>query len=616
VCSAVTFILLLTSILVLAFNIQRVKASGTVYIRADGSIDPPTAPIFSVDNVTYILTGNITDDACGIVVERDNIVVDGAGYTIQGSGVYGSIGIDLSGRSNVTVKNTSIKYHGWGIYLFGSFNNDISRNNVGMLNENGIMLFSSSGNSISENNITQNIPGAGIKFSDSSNNSIVGNNITYNQYGVYFSSGSSGNCISENKFSDNGLFVDGSYETFVENNTVNGKPLVYLEEVSDRTIYDAGQVVLVRCENIRIEGLNLSGIDDGIELWETCNSTIFGNNITRCKWYAIRLESSSNYNSISGNNIGEYNYFGIRLSSSLGNIISGNNITNHNTYGIELDGCLDNIISGNNVTNNFRAISVWGESPNNKIFHNNFVNNDKQVFFFTPDCAAVWDDNYPSGGNYWGDYAGTDFLIGPYQNETGSDGIGDTPYVIDATYIDQYPLTKSYSPHDIGLRLSFSKTVVAKGYNITVSIDATVLNYDMQTQTSNFSYAMPGIMLSEELTVPSRNSTNFNFQLNTGNFSYGYYYVQISVSPIQNETDLSDNNLTRYIRIVIPGDTSSVDLGVPDGTVNMTDIQYLILLFNSKPNSVNWKPNADINNDGTVNMRDIMLAILHFNQHE
>jgi len=38
--------------LALAFNIQPVKASGSIYIRADGSIDPPTAPIFTMDNVT------------------------------------------------------------------------------------------------------------------------------------------------------------------------------------------------------------------------------------------------------------------------------------------------------------------------------------------------------------------------------------------------------------------------------------------------------------------------------------------------------------------------------------------------------------------------------------
>ncbi len=35
---------------------------------------------------------------------------------------------------------------------------------------------------------------------------------------------------------------------------------------------------------------------------------------------------------------------------------------------------------------------------------------------------------------------------GQYQNETGSDGIGDTPYVIDANNQDNHPLMRPASP--------------------------------------------------------------------------------------------------------------------------------------------------------------------------
>jgi len=57
-----------------------------------------------------------------------------------------------------------------------------------------------------------------------------------------------------------------------------------------------------------------------------------------------------------------------------------------------------------------------------------------------------WDDGYPSGGNYWSDYKGTDLYSGPYQNETGSDGIGDTPYVIYGDNVDHYPLMNPWGP--------------------------------------------------------------------------------------------------------------------------------------------------------------------------
>jgi len=48
-----------------------------------------------------------------------------------------------------------------------------------------------------------------------------------------------------------------------------------------------------------------------------------------------------------------------------------------------------------------------------------------------------WDDGYASGGNYWSDYNGTD---------TNYDGIGETPYEVDANNTDRYPLVRPYTP--------------------------------------------------------------------------------------------------------------------------------------------------------------------------
>lgn len=58
--------------------------------------------------------------------------------------------------------------------------------------------------------------------------------------------------------------------------------------------------------------------------------------------------------------------------------------------------------------------------------------------------CQLLDDGYPSGGNYWSDYSGVDEKSGPNQDLSGSDGIGDTPYVIDENNTDHYPLINFY----------------------------------------------------------------------------------------------------------------------------------------------------------------------------
>jgi parallel beta-helix repeat protein len=188
--------------------------------------------------------------------------------------------------------------------------------------------------------------------------------------------------------------------------------------VSNNTVDDAGQVILVRCENIRVGGLNLSRTDTGIILYETNNSSISGNNIANDRG-------------------------GIRLFSSSNNSISGNNITANNWCGIELFSSSNISISGNNITNNENGI--WLQfSSNNKIYHNNFVNNTPQVY--SDWSINTFDNGFPSGGNYWNDCNGTDLYRGTCQNETGNDGLGDTPYVIDTDNKDRYPLMTNWTP--------------------------------------------------------------------------------------------------------------------------------------------------------------------------
>jgi hypothetical protein len=56
---AVLLILLAFGLVVSALRIRPVEAIGNIYIRADGSVDPPTVPLTTADNVPYTFTDDI-----------------------------------------------------------------------------------------------------------------------------------------------------------------------------------------------------------------------------------------------------------------------------------------------------------------------------------------------------------------------------------------------------------------------------------------------------------------------------------------------------------------------------------------------------------------------------
>jgi parallel beta-helix repeat protein len=238
---ALVAILCLFSVSSITGLIQTVKADGgTITINADGSITPSSAPITTVDNSTYTFTANIINES--IVVQRDNIVLDGAGFTIQGDGTGN--GIDLSDRNNITNENTNIENFQYGTYLENSSNNTISENNITANTYDGIYLYSSSNNSLSGNNITgNNIVGnsTGIVLESSSNNNNVnGNSVTSNRVGILFDS-SSNNRLSGNNITNN---YDGMYLYSSSNNSLSGNNIaasgfegIYLGSSSNNAIY-------------------------------------------------------------------------------------------------------------------------------------------------------------------------------------------------------------------------------------------------------------------------------------------------------------------------------------------------------------------------------------------
>ena len=129
------------------------------------------------------------------------------------------------------------------------------------------------------------------------------------------------------------------------------------------------------------------------------------------------------------------------------------NIIAHNQQGILLYYSNNITVCGNIIKDSYAGVTSGKgiylfHAHNNTIYHNNFINNTKGVLTYYS-YNNTWNNNYLIGGNYWSDYTGTDLYNGPDQDETGSDGIGDTPYVIDENNIDNYPLMGYFSNFNV-----------------------------------------------------------------------------------------------------------------------------------------------------------------------
>ena len=217
-------------------------------------------------------------------------------------------------------------------------------------------------------------------------------------------------------------------------NTVNGKPIYYWIGMRDATVpNDAGCVILVNSTNVAVKELELKNNSAGVLLAYTRNTTITRNEIAN-NWNGILLYNSSN-NTITGNRIAN-NREGIKLIGSSHNIISRNEMR-ENAEGIYFHDSSNNTITGNIVSAN-DLCGIYLQYSSNNTFYHNFFENTRQVRL--EDSINVWDDGYPSGGNYWSDYE----QKYPNAKELNGSGIWDAPYVIDERNQDRYPLMYPY----------------------------------------------------------------------------------------------------------------------------------------------------------------------------
>jgi len=251
-----------------------VENTTTVYIRPDGTVysdtgHPAPISVSVVDGVfVYTFTDNIYQT---LVVQRDNIIIDGNGYTLQGP--EHRWGLLLHSRNNVTIRNIRITLFNLGIYLW--FTNDSRIENITATkmvgpDARGIVLYGSNDNVISGNNATNNDWG-GIFLLSSLGNTISGNDATNNKYmgiWLYFSAY---NTVSGNKVMSNGHTGIGL--SFSSDNIVSGNNITD----NGHTWFRGGIGLYGLGGNIVLDN-DITKNYGGMLLWSSSENTIYHNN--------------------------------------------------------------------------------------------------------------------------------------------------------------------------------------------------------------------------------------------------------------------------------------------------------------------------------------------------
>ena len=355
---------------------------------------PPSS--ISGNNIRNVnVTNNILADAAVCAWFYSSSFVNISGNVIRNATTAGIIGY---ASSNITIHQNFVDNCGWmGVHLDGNSANCGITNNTIINTIEGIEIEKSAGNRVAGNQLVNN--NVSIVLNDCNGLNIFReNNMTSDWYNIIVW----------------GSTLNAFMQDFDTTNIVNGKTVYYFTSANDLFINPSscpniGYLAIVNCTNATVKDVDLSFNRDGLILAQSTNCGIL--NVT-----------------ISGNR-GPLLYGGLTLFNSSNNIIV-NSLISNNTVGV-----------------------CAYKSNGNTFYHNAFIDNSIHVIsnfkspFSSPSglrSENIWDNGYPSGGNYWSDYVGVDVKSGPTQDLPGSDGIGDTSYIIDADNRDRYPLMYPY----------------------------------------------------------------------------------------------------------------------------------------------------------------------------
>jgi len=451
--------------------------------------------------------------------KKINIVNSSVYFIIKNCSITNSniAGISLNNVTNGLIIGNNCSNNYRGIFLRDCHNNSLQENHLINNNENGIFLQDSNFTEILGNNVSYSSQGIVLK-SICSNNSIsknkveecgnngialegICNNNTISQNkiaecgyeGINLSWGNNSyNVISDNEIKDIhmysvGIFVGGKYNKLTRNllensgmglsasstlqeltthtidttNLVNEKPIYYYAnktQLGRHNFSNAGQILLVNCNNSVISNMDFAKVMSGIMLYYCDNNliqNIFAQNLI---YSGITLISSDNNtfldNEVSDVGVGFYAWF------SHNNTFQ-KNIVQHNYYGIRIVGCMNNTFLDNYIYNSsIEGLSVDSDSNGNNFWLNSLISN--KINALDNSNFNKWDNG--SIGNYWDDYIG---------NDSNNDNIGDFPYNITGTAgsKDYYPIFE-IDPPSINILIPSNYTYHKDPPNVELSINS------------------------------------------------------------------------------------------------------------------------------------------------
>jgi len=354
-------------------------------ISGPSSAYTPHAPIFITGNSGFNSSNGVSG---GSGLQSDPYIIEG--WEIDSTL---AIGISIANTdAHFIIRNVYVHpatpYTSFGIAL-DTVKNGRMEDSLIIDHYVGIMIDGNSSNiAIAGSGVSGSLVGAIVKWRCNSV-SFVGNNMSSSQdMGIY---------------SEADITVDGN--TFYDN-------------LRGLFLYSGATVKNNHFLSNRLTGIDMSHSAVGGTI--TNNRVEWNGNSTG--WGGITFENESARWTVSRNQIDHNHQFGIWMAGSQNNItIMENNLENNVGKGIYI---------GRGIPDLSRDITV---------FHNNFVGNSVPQAVDESGAVNRWDIGCAGGGNYWSDYIGPDD-VDCQTGGAGSDGFGETPYILDADSQDGYPI--------------------------------------------------------------------------------------------------------------------------------------------------------------------------------